>query len=374
MANAAVITGSPLRSTQGRVNSGARFWPSTVAVARRTVRKFVRTPQLIGLATVQSAIFLVIFRYIFGGAINAGGLPYVDFLVPGFVTTGILFAGMGAAAGVAEDLEQGLFDRLRSLPILRAAVLAGRGLADTALVTWSLAVGTALGFAVGFRLHGSVTAGLAAFGLCVLFGFAFEWVFITIGLVAGTAQAAQGMSVLMTLFVFVSGAYVPSAACRAGCRPSPSTSRSPPWSTRSAGWPAGPRRRRCLPTPLPITSGSPFALGEFRSGRPTRRPDGAAVSGPSGLGTASGGRSRRRRPIRWCEQIGETNLNTKGEIPYVCADGALQERSSRKRRRRRGGDQKGLLGDRAGAARGRPLRVEQARRRRRRQLRGAVEA
>jgi ABC transporter DrrB family efflux protein len=209
MANAAVITGSPLRSTQGRVNSGARFWPSAVAVAQRTVRKFVRTPQLIGLATVQSAIFLVIFRYIFGGAISAGGLPYVDFLVPGFVTTGILFAGMGAAAGVAEDLEQGFFDRLRSLPIPRAAVLAGRGLADTALVTWSLAVGTALGFAVGFRLHGSVAAGLAAFGLCVLFSFAFEWVFITIGLVAGTAQAAQGMSVLLTLFVFVSSAYVP---------------------------------------------------------------------------------------------------------------------------------------------------------------------
>ena len=68
-------------------------------MAQRTVRKFVRTPQLIGLATVQSAIFLVIFRYIFGGAISAGGLPYVDFLVPGFVTTGILFAGMGAAAG-----------------------------------------------------------------------------------------------------------------------------------------------------------------------------------------------------------------------------------------------------------------------------------
>jgi ABC transporter DrrB family efflux protein len=209
MTDASVITGSPLSPARGRVNAGARFWPSSIAVAKRTVRKFVRTPQLIGLATVQSAIFLVIFRYIFGGAIDAGGLPYVDFLVPGFVTTGILFAGMGAAAGVAEDLEQGLFDRLRSLPIPRAAVLAGRGLADTALVTWSLAVGTALGFAVGFRMHGSVAAGLAAFGLCVLFSFAFEWVFITIGLVAGTAQAAQGMSVLMTLLVFVSSAYVP---------------------------------------------------------------------------------------------------------------------------------------------------------------------
>src|SRR5215469_15532255 len=124
MARASVITGSPLSPARGRVNSGARFWPSTVAVAQRTVRKFVCTTQLIGLATVQSAIFLVIFRYIFGGASTAGGLPYVDFLVTGFVVTGLLWAGMGAAAGVAEDLEHGLFDRLRYLPIPRAAVLA----------------------------------------------------------------------------------------------------------------------------------------------------------------------------------------------------------------------------------------------------------
>jgi ABC-2 type transporter len=92
---------------------------------------------------------------------------------------------------VAEDLEQGFFDRLRSLPIPRASVMAGRGLADTALLTWGLAVATALGFVVGVRTHGSVTAGLAAFGLCVLFSFAFEWLFITIGLVAGNAQAAH---------------------------------------------------------------------------------------------------------------------------------------------------------------------------------------
>src|SRR5262249_40157008 len=149
MAGVSVITGSPPGPARGRVNPGARFWPSTITVAGRTVRKFVRTPQLIGLATVQSAIFLVIFRYIFRGAINAGGLRYVGCLVPGLVVTGFLWAGMSAAAGVAEDVEQGLFDRLRSLPIPRAAVLAGRGLADTALVTWSLVVGTALGFAVG---------------------------------------------------------------------------------------------------------------------------------------------------------------------------------------------------------------------------------
>jgi ABC-2 type transport system permease protein len=209
MTDTAAMTVPSPSPAQARVNSGAGFWPSSLAVARRTVRKFVRTPQLLVLATVQSAIFLVVFRYIFGGAITVEGLPYVNFLVPGFVTAAVLYSGMGAAAGVAEDLQQGLFDRLRSLPIPRASVMAGRCLADTALVTWSLVVGAALGFAVGYRMEGSVAAGLAAFGLCVLFSFAFEWLFITIGLVAGNAQAAQGISVLVTPLTFVSSAFVP---------------------------------------------------------------------------------------------------------------------------------------------------------------------
>jgi ABC transporter DrrB family efflux protein len=182
---------------------------STVEVARRTVRKFVRTPQLVVVGTIQGAMFLLIFRYVFGGAIDVGGVPYVDFLVPGFVVTSVLFAGTGAAAGVAEDLEGGVYDRLRSLPIPRAAVLSGRALADTGLLTWNLAFTTAVGFAVGFRLHGSIVEGLAAFGLCVLFGFAFTWLFVFIGLVAGNAQAAQGMSLMVFPLTFVSSAYVP---------------------------------------------------------------------------------------------------------------------------------------------------------------------
>jgi ABC-2 type transport system permease protein len=209
MAHVPVSTGAPPSPQTARVNSGAGFWASSVAVALRTIRKFVRTPQLLALATVQSAIFLLIFRYIFGGALAVEGVSYVDFLVPGFVATGILFSGMGAAAGVAEDVDQGFFDRLRSLPIPRAAVMAGRCLADTALVTWSAVVAAGLGFAVGFRLHGSVPEGLAALGLCVVFSFAFEWLFITIGLVAGNAQAAQGIAVLVVPLVFVSSAYVP---------------------------------------------------------------------------------------------------------------------------------------------------------------------
>jgi ABC-2 type transport system permease protein len=182
---------------------------STLGIARRSLLKFVRTPQLVVVGTLQGALFLLIFRYVFGGAINAGGLDYVDFLIPGFITTGLLFTGMGAAAGMAEDLEQGFIDRLRSLPIPRSAVLAGRALADTTLHLWSLAITSAISFAVGFRLHGGLGAALAAFGLLLVFGFAFEWMFITLGLVARTPQAAQGLSLLVFPLTFVSSAYVP---------------------------------------------------------------------------------------------------------------------------------------------------------------------
>jgi ABC-2 type transport system permease protein len=182
---------------------------STLGIAKRSLLKFLRTPQLVVLGTVQGAMFLLIFRYVFGGAIGAGGLHYVDFLVPGFITTGILFAGMGAAAGVAEDLEQGFVDRLRSLPIPRSSVLAGRALADTAMQVWGLVITSAIGFAVGFRIHGSPLDALAAFALLLVLGFAFEWLFITLGLFAGNAQAAQGMALMVFPLTFVSSAYVP---------------------------------------------------------------------------------------------------------------------------------------------------------------------
>lgn len=183
---------------------------TAAAVAARTLRKWFRSPQLVVLGTVQGAMFLLIFRYVFGGAINPGdGVPYVDFLVPGFVVTGVLFGGMTTTTGVAEDVEEGFFDRLRSLPVPRAALVAGRAFADTLTVTWGLAITTALGFAVGFRIHGSVMEAVAAFGLIVLYGFAFVWVFVVLGLIAGNAQAAQGMALLIFPLSFVSSAYVP---------------------------------------------------------------------------------------------------------------------------------------------------------------------
>jgi ABC-2 type transport system permease protein len=185
---------------------------STATVTRRTLLRYVRTRQLIVLATIQMSLFFLIYRYMFGGAIHIAGMPYVDYLVPGFIATGVLFSGIGTAAAVAEDLEQGFIDRLRSLPIPRASVLAARALADTVIFTWATVFTAGVAFAVGYGLHGSAANGLAALGLVVLFGFAVEWLFIAMGLFAGTAQAAQGMGMIVFPFAFISSAYVPVAS------------------------------------------------------------------------------------------------------------------------------------------------------------------
>lgn len=186
-----------------------RVLPSTLIVVRRALLRYLRTPQLIVLATIQMSLFFLIYRYIFGGAIHIAGMNFVDYFLPGFVTTGVLFAGIGVAVAMAEDLEQGFIDRLRSLPIPRSAVLGARAIADTAILAWTSAFTVAIAFAVGFRLHGSILDGLAAFGLVIAFGFVFEWVFILLGLLAGNAQAAQGMGMIVFPFTFISSAYVP---------------------------------------------------------------------------------------------------------------------------------------------------------------------
>ncbi|MGH3303265.1 MAG: ABC transporter permease [Streptosporangiaceae bacterium] len=188
--------------------SGAGVIATVLTVAMRGVRRYMRTPQMLVFNLIGLATFGFLFRYIFGGAIHLGSVPYVDFLVPGFVLTSVLITGTGVSAGVAEHIEQGSFDRLRSLPVPRLALAAGQVAGDTVVVALGVAVTVAMGFAAGFRLHGSVAQALAACALSVLCGFAFLWMFVTIGLVAGNAQSAQGLSMAVYPFIFISSAYV----------------------------------------------------------------------------------------------------------------------------------------------------------------------
>jgi ABC-2 type transport system permease protein len=187
-------------------------WSTTAfTVAARTIRKLMRTPQIFGIAIVQSVVFLLMFRYILGGAIGVSGVTYVEFLVPGFVVSGILFTGGGSSVAVAEDVASGLNDRLRSLPISDRAVLAGRAMADATLMVIVGLVTLGVGFIIGFRMHTTVPDVVLALGLLVVYALSFAIVFAWLGLVSGNAQAAQGLSILAVPFSFISSAFVPIA-------------------------------------------------------------------------------------------------------------------------------------------------------------------
>src|SRR5262245_11995925 len=191
--------------------AGAGFLTTAGQTARRPLLPFARTPQLLGMPPILAALFLIIFRSVFGGAINPGGdLDYVDFLIPGFLAQSFLWNEMNIPAGIAEDSTSGVYDRLRSLPIPRVAVMAGRSLADTLFNSGALAVTVGLGFAVGFRTPAGAGALIAALAVILAAIYAFSWFFIFIGLIAGSAQAAQSLSTLVVVpLVFVSGAFVP---------------------------------------------------------------------------------------------------------------------------------------------------------------------
>ncbi|HXS63910.1 MAG TPA: ABC transporter permease [Streptosporangiaceae bacterium] len=181
---------------------------TVLSIAGRTVRKYLRTPELVVFAFMGSAVFMLLFRYVMAGSIHMGQVRYVDFLVPGFVMTSVLVTGTGVATAVADDIEQGVFDRFRSLPVPRIGLALGRVIGDTTIIAVTLAATAALGFLVGFHLHGTIAQGLLAYGLCIAFGFAFLWVFACLGLYAGSPQGAQGLSFIAYIPMFFSSAFV----------------------------------------------------------------------------------------------------------------------------------------------------------------------
>lgn len=179
------------------------------AVAWRTTLKVVRSPQVLGFALLQSALFLVMFRYVLGGAIGVGGVDYVDFLIPGVVVSGLLFTAGGGAVAVAEEAAAGLYDRLRSLPVPQLAVLAGRALADALLLYVVALVTLAIGLAIGFRSDAGPGRWAAALGLLLVFAVAVAVAFVWVGLATGSAQAANGLALLGVPLSFLSSAFVP---------------------------------------------------------------------------------------------------------------------------------------------------------------------
>ncbi len=182
-------------------------------VTGRNLRRIVRTPRLLVLASIQPVMFVLLFRYVFGGAIQTPGLDYVEYLLPGVFVQTALFGGASTSVGLADDLRSGIIERFRSLPMARSAVLAGRTLADLVRNVVVLALMLAVGVAVGFRFQGGVGANLAGLGLVLAFGYAFSWVFALIGLLVGDPESAQ-VAGFLPLFplVFASSAFVPVAS------------------------------------------------------------------------------------------------------------------------------------------------------------------
>ncbi len=184
----------------------------TFVLMRRNLMAYVRQPELLFLATIQPVMFLLLFTYVFGGAIRfATGGDYISFLLPGIIIQTIIFAAINTTIGLSVDLSRGMIDRFRSLPMSRAAVLAGRTTADTARGTLTVLIMLVAGMVIGFRFEdwGSGIAGLL---LAVAFGHSFTWISATIGLFVKDPEAAQVAGFIWAFpLTFASSIFVPTA-------------------------------------------------------------------------------------------------------------------------------------------------------------------
>jgi ABC-2 type transport system permease protein len=185
-----------------------------LTIARRNILRIIRTPQLVFFSTIQPIMFVLLFNYVFGGAVSPGtGDHYIDFLLPGIMVQTVSFGATSTAIGLATDMGTGIIDRFRSLPMARSAVLSGRTSADAVRNLFVVLLIMVVGTIIGFRFHNGVVPAIGAIALAVLFGFALSWVFAFIGLKTGDAETAQlaGFAIIFPL-TFASSAFVPTAS------------------------------------------------------------------------------------------------------------------------------------------------------------------
>ncbi len=188
----------------------SRLVSDTLVIAERNLVRLPRAPDLLLAFTVQPIMFVLLFVYVFGGAISTPGYDYVDFLIPGIIVQNIAFGGFVTAIGLNEDLSKGLIDRFRSLPMARPAVLAGRTLSDVVTNLLSVVVLLVTGLIIGFGFDASVVEIVAGFGILLLFGYAFSWVFAWLGLIVSSPESANSVGFIAVFpLTFISSAFVP---------------------------------------------------------------------------------------------------------------------------------------------------------------------
>jgi ABC transporter DrrB family efflux protein len=203
-ATPATVTGSRVRNA---ISDG---WILT----KRNLLTYIRKPDLLVFSTIQPVMFVLLFVYVFGGAVEAAlpeDVPYVDFLMPGIFVQTAIFAALQTGVGLAEDLQKGLVDRFKSLPMARSAVLAGRTTADSVAILFQILLMLGVAWLVGFRFHEGIMEALLAFLGAMSIGYAFTWVAAFTGLSLKSVEAVQAASFTIVFpFVFASSAFVPA--------------------------------------------------------------------------------------------------------------------------------------------------------------------
>lgn len=203
---------TPLTSADLKPRSGSRlYWAvaDAAVLAKRHLVQIPRIPELLVFATVQPVMFVILFRYVFGGSIQVGPVSYVDYLMAGIFVQTVAFGAVATGIGLADDLTKGLIDRFRSLPMSRSAVLTGRTVADLVRNMFVVVVMLVVGLLVGFRPEAGLLDWLGAVGLLLLLSFAFSWVGATVGLLVRSVEAAQsGGFIWLFPLTFASSAFV----------------------------------------------------------------------------------------------------------------------------------------------------------------------
>jgi ABC transporter DrrB family efflux protein len=183
---------------------------NTLTIARRNLLHIKANPELLVEMTIQPLMFLVLFVYVFGGAMAGSSRDYLQFALPGILVQAIAFTPFATAIGLNVDFQRGLIDRFRSLPISRSSVIGGRIAADSVRISWSAIIMTAFGVALGFRFQGGAAGALGAFVIVVAFGLTLCWPMAYIGIVSRTTESVNTLGFLIILpLTFVSSAFVP---------------------------------------------------------------------------------------------------------------------------------------------------------------------
>ena len=183
--------------------SGTIVWRNLVHIRRM--------PEMLLDVTVQSVMFVLLFAYVFGGAIAVAGSNYREFLLPGIMVQTMVFSSAVVATGLTSDLQKGIVDRFRSLPVPRSAVLVGRSMSSLIHSSIGIAVMALTGLLIGWRIRNGVVDGVLAFALLVLFGFAMVWLGIWVGSLMRTVEAVQGfMFTVMFPLTFVANTFAPT--------------------------------------------------------------------------------------------------------------------------------------------------------------------